>query len=488
MPLKKLAIVVVLIVLGVTASLPASAQEGQVPGSAEWDPCSHDPNNLTFNCNFDVFVNLDEGTLPQGWQPFIQTGRLKFDDKCDSPACPGLRLCAIDRPFVAGIYQQVPDLTPGVAYAARILWAPASGDGTGRKIGIDPTGGTDPASPAIVWSPEVTTKDRVPAALWVSAVAQNTTVTVFVRVNYPGSTPDGCVWLDMVGLVVDPTQPPPAPPPPTSPPDTPTPVPPTPTPAQVALATPPAGSGVYVVQEGDTLSQIAAQFGITMEDLMAANGLTEADIIHPGQELIIPGVQVPTPEPPTPTPPPPTPPPGATVYVVQEGDTLIQIAAQFGVTVEDIMAANGLTDAALIQVGQELIIPVSASPTEPLLEPTGTPPIIAPPTETAVLPGPTLPVLPTDTPSVTPTLLPTSTPEPTPTPTATPRPPLELGKLSGNNKAATVFLFVGLGSFAGAGILGVLLLWVLGHGGEAEQKSEQKPKRRTAVRRKRKKE
>ncbi len=55
-----------------------------------------------------------------------------------------------------------------------------------------------------------------------------------------------------------------------------------------------------------------------------------------------------------------SPTPGAGViaeYEVQEGDVLVDIAAQFGVTAEAIMAANGITDPAQLQVGQVIVIP-----------------------------------------------------------------------------------------------------------------------------------
>jgi len=45
------------------------------------------------------------------------------------------------------------------------------------------------------------------------------------------------------------------------------------------------------------------------------------------------------------------------IYVVQAGDTVAAIARAYGVTVEAIVAANGLGDANLIAVGQELAIP-----------------------------------------------------------------------------------------------------------------------------------
>lgn len=45
----------------------------------------------------------------------------------------------------------------------------------------------------------------------------------------------------------------------------------------------------YVVKEGDTLADIANSFGVSVADLIAANNLTNPDVIIVGQELIIPG-------------------------------------------------------------------------------------------------------------------------------------------------------------------------------------------------------
>jgi LysM repeat protein len=79
----------------------------------------------------------------------------------------------------------------------------------------------------------------------------------------------------------------------------------------------------------------------------------------------------------------PTPTP-AGLYVVQQGDTLGGLAEDFGTTVDDLMAANGLTDANAIQAGQTLLIPSLISGTLAL----GTPPPLAGtivPTATATL-------------------------------------------------------------------------------------------------------
>ena len=50
------------------------------------------------------------------------------------------------------------------------------------------------------------------------------------------------------------------------------------------------GAPVYIVQPGDTLSSIASRFNISIDALMAANSLTNANIFA-GQQLVIPGLE-----------------------------------------------------------------------------------------------------------------------------------------------------------------------------------------------------
>jgi LysM repeat protein len=52
----------------------------------------------------------------------------------------------------------------------------------------------------------------------------------------------------------------------------------------------PTPAGIYVVQPGDTLSSLAEDFGTTVEEIMAANGLTDPNAIQAGQTLIIPAL------------------------------------------------------------------------------------------------------------------------------------------------------------------------------------------------------
>ncbi len=48
---------------------------------------------------------------------------------------------------------------------------------------------------------------------------------------------------------------------------------------------------IYVVQAGDSLSSIASRFSISLQDLMAANGITDANSLDVGQQLVIPGLE-----------------------------------------------------------------------------------------------------------------------------------------------------------------------------------------------------
>jgi LysM repeat protein len=104
---------------------------------------------------------------------------------------------------------------------------------------------------------------------------------------------------------------------------------------------------VYTVQQGDTLSSIAAELGVDWQQIAAFNGIEAPNYtIYRGQRLVIPGV--------TPT---PVPTAEVTIHVVQQGDTLYGIAIQYGVTLQALLAANGITNPDQLSIGQELVIP-----------------------------------------------------------------------------------------------------------------------------------
>lgn len=164
-------------------------------------------------------------------------------------------------------------------------------------------------------------------------------------------------------------------------------------------STPPA---THIVRQGETPWTIAARYRLTIDEFLWLNGLMETDLLHPGQEVMIhllPGQA-----------PPPTPTPQLT-HRVARGDTLLDIAYAYGLTLPQLLEWNGLTADALIIEGVELFIRATETPTPlPTATETGT---AVPMTASSTPTG-------TAVPSATPTLFATPTPTPTPTPADTP--------------------------------------------------------------------
>lgn len=124
----------------------------------------------------------------------------------------------------------------------------------------------------------------------------------------------------------------------------------------------------HTVAAGETLTSIAIRYGVTVEELQQANGLSDV-LIRIGDQLKVPVTRRVS-----------LSPPGSTStfeYTVQENDTIVGIATRFGGTVDDILSANNLPANAIIRPGDRLIIPVQQVPAEVLestaLVPTPTP-------------------------------------------------------------------------------------------------------------------
>ncbi len=132
-------------------------------------------------------------------------------------------------------------------------------------------------------------------------------------------------------------------------------------PAETAQ-TPASGDGSYVVADGDNLWRIARRFGVTVAGLKKANAGVRPDRLQPGQRLAIPeaeSVQAqarPTPGQTV------TAADGATSYAVAGGDTPWTVAKRFGLSVDELLAANSGVDPRRLQIGQLLAIPAAQSP------------------------------------------------------------------------------------------------------------------------------
>jgi LysM repeat protein len=185
----------------------------------------------------------------------------------------------------------------------------------------------------------------------------------------------------------------------------------------------------HIVQRGHTLWTIAALNRIRLADLLWLNGLTEDSILHPGQELIIHLAEGQTP-PPTPTP--------FTHHTVRTGQTLWNIALSYRLTLDELLAYNGITADKIIRPGDQLRIrPPDPTPTE---TPTVTP---APPTATAT-------AVPIQVAAVTVAAnTPTAVSPPTPTPALTVMAPVSTAveeQADRDGVAAVSVLLIGLGA------------------------------------------
>lgn len=126
----------------------------------------------------------------------------------------------------------------------------------------------------------------------------------------------------------------------------------------------------YTVQAGDTLSSIADQVGSTVDEIIEANGIDDPTQLFVGQVLIIPGGVAPPDEVLSATAEPAATPQVSEeerTYTVESGDNAHDIAQSFGITVDELVAANNTTidDLRSLEVGDVLIIPASAAAATP---------------------------------------------------------------------------------------------------------------------------
>ena len=102
---------------------------------------------------------------------------------------------------------------------------------------------------------------------------------------------------------------------------------------------------IHVVKAGESLWQIANSYRVPLEPIIAANGLTNPDVLVVGEALVIPMEDA--------------------VYLVQPGDTLWQIARNYGLSVQDILQNNSISNPEAIYPGLAVYIPVLRHRVEP---------------------------------------------------------------------------------------------------------------------------
>ena len=105
---------------------------------------------------------------------------------------------------------------------------------------------------------------------------------------------------------------------------------------------------IYIVQRGDTLYSIAKRFNTTVQNIVNNNGISNPNLIYPGQSLIIAkstaNIQT-----------------KYMSYRIKRGDTLWGIANKYNTTVNELAYINGIRNVNRIYINQVIRIPVNIS-------------------------------------------------------------------------------------------------------------------------------
>jgi LysM repeat protein len=137
----------------------------------------------------------------------------------------------------------------------------------------------------------------------------------------------------------------------------------------------------YVVEPGDSVRTIAAQFGVSNETVIWQNDLTDPDLVAVGQTLeILPF--------------------SGLIHEVRPGDTVASVSNSYDALIADVVRVNRLTDPYIIVVGQKLAVPGGYRPLpQKVVPPTEPGTVEAPPAENGQqaaaisIPRPSLPQL-----------------------------------------------------------------------------------------------
>ncbi len=104
----------------------------------------------------------------------------------------------------------------------------------------------------------------------------------------------------------------------------------------------------HVVKSGETLSEIAERYGVSVQRLLQLNGIKDPNLVEAGTRLKLPESSS-----------------AQASHTVSAGETLSEIAERYGLSVQRLMELNGLKDADLLQVGQRLKVPPAKNAAKP---------------------------------------------------------------------------------------------------------------------------
>ena len=90
-------------------------------------------------------------------------------------------------------------------------------------------------------------------------------------------------------------------------------------------------SYAYTAQKGDTYWKISQKYGVSMSDVLKANGKTESSVLNIGDDVLIPGIDV---------------------HIVKSGDTYWKISKKYNVDFDELLLLNGADSSSWLNIGQ----------------------------------------------------------------------------------------------------------------------------------------
>lgn len=113
-------------------------------------------------------------------------------------------------------------------------------------------------------------------------------------------------------------------------------------------------TGSYTVKAGDSIERIARKHSTSPSALAQLNGLKPTSIIHPGQKLKVPGNTAVASSPAAPT-------AESRTHIVASGETFYRISLKYGVSVDQLIAANPSVNHRALKVGQKIKVERAAA-------------------------------------------------------------------------------------------------------------------------------
>lgn len=107
---------------------------------------------------------------------------------------------------------------------------------------------------------------------------------------------------------------------------------------------------MHVIEKGDTMYSVSRKYGVSVDELCAANNISNPSKVKLGQKIRIPQKSASSDRKSS-----------YTDYLVQPGDTLFSIAKNYSTSVAAIRSANNMSESTTLKSGQRIKIPAASS-------------------------------------------------------------------------------------------------------------------------------